>query len=230
MLDWHQLVEERLRGLTLEPEEKAEVVAELSAHLEDICDAMPRRGVTDEEAVEQALSQVGSWQDLQNGVLATKRRGHFMRNRIRQLWFPGLFTLFLSTTLLIVLQSSGFRPIVIGNGADTVLFYWQWLVLLPLLGAFGAYISLRAGGSTVSVLLVSAFPAAALATAFLLMLPIGVAVELAMQQHSDFGEVGVALLRDGLGWIVIPAIALLAGGMLTQLLTRGEALGYKLRE
>jgi len=223
MRDWQAIVEERLSNLELEPEEKAEIVAEIAAHLEDAYDAMCRQGVPENEAVERALSQVGTWRELQSRILATKRRECFMRNRIRQLWFPGLLTLFISTASLIVLQRGGFRPVVIGGGADTVLFYWQWLLFLPLLGAFGAYISLRAGGSKASVLLVSAFPAAALATAFLLMLPIGLAAELVMHRHSEFGDVGAGLLRDGLGWIVIPAMALLAGGLLVQSMAGREA-------
>jgi hypothetical protein len=40
MRDWKALVEERLATLALEPEEKAEVIAEVAAHLEDICEEM----------------------------------------------------------------------------------------------------------------------------------------------------------------------------------------------
>jgi hypothetical protein len=35
MRDWKALVEQRLAGLALEPEESAEVIAEVAAHLED---------------------------------------------------------------------------------------------------------------------------------------------------------------------------------------------------
>ncbi len=223
MRDWQRLVEERLGSLALEPEEKAEIIAEVAAHLEDVYDATRRGGMTEERSVEMALAQVGTWRDLRSRILATKRREHFMRNRILQLWCPGLLTLLLSTGLLIGLQESGFRPSVLGNGAATVPLYWAWLLCLPFLGAFGAYISLWAGGSRSSALLASVFSAVAFASAFLLMLPIGLAAELVTHRHSEFGDVGAGLLRDGLGWIVIPAMALLLGGLACQFLTgRGK--------
>jgi len=36
MPDWNALVEQRLAGLALEPEQRAEVIAEVAAHLEDL--------------------------------------------------------------------------------------------------------------------------------------------------------------------------------------------------
>jgi hypothetical protein len=64
----------------------------------------------------------------------------------------------------------------------------------------------------------------ALATAFLLMLPIGFAAELVMHRQSEWPAVGAALLRDVLGWVVFPALALLAGGLLVQsVIARGAS-------
>lgn len=222
MRDWPELVEERLNGLALEPAEKAEIIAELAEHLEDICDAMSRHGVSEVEAVQRALSQVGSWRSLQSKILAAKRREYFMRNRVRQLWFPGLLTLFLAAFFLISLQMSGFRPYVLHSGASTVLLYWPWLVALLVFGALGAYVSLRAGGSRTTAVLTTVFPAAALAGAFLLMFPIGVTAELVTHRHSDWPMVAAFLLGDGISWLLIPGVALLAGGLLAQALMTGR--------
>jgi hypothetical protein len=68
------------------------------------------------------------------------------------------------------------------------------------------------------VLLVSAFPVLALSTAFFLMFPIGFAVERLTGRHVDFSIVATALLKDGIGWLLIPGAALFAGGLLAYLL------------
>jgi hypothetical protein len=222
MRDWSRLVEERLGGMALEPEERAEIIAEVAAHLEDSCEEMRKQGIAEEEAVQQALSRVGNWRHLENRVFAVKRREHFMRNRVRQLWLPGLLALLLSILLLMSIQRIGFPPYVTGSGAGSVLLYWPWLLSLPVFGALAAYVSFRAGASRARALLASVFPSAALATAFLLMFPIGLAAELVARRHSDFPAVAEALLRDALGWLVIPGMALLAGGLCAQpLIGRG---------
>lgn len=218
MPDWQRLVEERLGSLRLEPAEEAEILAELAAHLEDICDALRAQGVPENEAVERALSQVGSWRDLQRRILAAKGRKRFMRNRVRQLWVPGLLTMLLSTLFLMMLQRLGFQPRLIGSGPNAILFYSPWLLSLPLLGALGGYVSSRAGGSRVTVVLASVFPALALTGAFLSMFPIGFAIERTMGNHVDFAVMATALLKDGVDWIVVPGAALLAGGLGLQLL------------
>jgi hypothetical protein len=46
MRDWKALVERRLEGLGLEPEETTEVIAEVAAHLEDTCEEMFRQGMS----------------------------------------------------------------------------------------------------------------------------------------------------------------------------------------
>src|SRR5215813_6044796 len=116
MRDWEALVQEQMAGLALDPEEKAEVIAEVAAHLEDSCDEMRRQGIAEEEAVQRALSQTGDWKALQGQILAAKRMGHLMRTRVRQLWIPGFLTMILSTLLLMVLRKLGFQPRLIGGG------------------------------------------------------------------------------------------------------------------
>ena len=69
------------------------------------------------------------------------------------------------------------------------------------------------------MLLASVFPALALAAAFLLMFPIGFVLERVIGKPVDFGIVATAILRDGIGWVLFPAVALLAGGFLVHLLS-----------
>jgi len=231
MRDWEALVKQRLAGLALEPEETTEVIVEVAAHLEDTCEEMLRHGVTEEEAVRRALSQVGDWKVLQRKIRKAKRRGQVMEKRVRQLWIPGFLTLILSMLFLMVLQKSGLQPRIVMSGSNTVLLYVPWLLSLPFFGALGAYVSSRAGGSRGTALLASVFPMLALSTAYLLMFPIGLAVEGIIGRQVDFSAVATALLRDGVGWLLVPGAALLVGGLLAHALlstrssSRSTAIG-----
>jgi hypothetical protein len=218
MRDWEALVQERLAGLALEPQERAAVIAGVAAHLEDICEEMLRLGLTEEVAVRRALSRVGDWRSLQRQILAEKRKGHLMEKRIRQLWIPGFLMLIFSMLLLTVFLKLGLQPRIVWSGPGVVLLYTPWLLSLPVLGALGAYVSSRAGGSQRTVLLASVFPALALSFAFLVMSPIGLAIEAITGSSNDFGIVAASLLKDGIGWILVPGAALLLGGLLAHLL------------
>lgn len=155
-----------------------------------------------------------------------------MKKRVQQLWIPGFLTLILSTLLLMAFQEAfGVKPRIVASGPSAILFYVPWLVSLPFVGALGAYLSSRAGGSRRTVLLASMFPAVALATAFLLMFPIGMIVEWVTRNDLSFKEVAITLLSNWVGWIVVPGAALLAGGLIVHLLfgrglsSRGSAIG-----
>lgn len=218
MRDWQALVEQRLAELALEPEEKTEVIAEVAAHLEDICEEMLSQGVPEEEAVPRTSSQAGDWRDLQRKILGAKRREQIMEKRVRQLWIPGFLTLILSMLFLATFRKFGFQARIVGSGPSAILLYLPWLLSLPFLGALGAYISSRAGGSRGSVVFASVFPSLALTFAFLFMFPFAMTFELILGRQVEFSGVATVLLKDGIGWILAPGAALLAGGLLVQLL------------
>ena len=137
-----------------------------------------------------------------------------MKKRAQQLWIPGFLTLILSTLLLMTLQEAfGVKPRIVASGPSAILFYVPWLVSLPFSGALAAHLSSRAGGSRGTVLLASIFPAVSLATAFRLMLPIGMIVEWVTRNDLSFKIVAITLLSNWIGWIVAPGTALLLGGL-----------------
>ena len=141
-----------------------------------------------------------------------------MQKRAQQLWIPGFLTLILSMVFLVTLQRLGFNARIVSWRDSDVLLHAPWLVSLPFFGALGAYISSRAGGSRGTVVLASIFPALALTLAFLLMFPIGLILEWIIGRRVDFSTAATALLRDGIGWILVPGAALLAGGFMAQFL------------
>jgi len=218
MPDWRKLVQRRLSGLALDFTEKEEIHTELAAHLEESYEALCTEGLPEQDAVQKTLAQAGDWKDLQRKIFSVKRRRQPMHKRVHQLWIPGLLAMALSTAFLMTVQRLGFQPRMVSWKEADIVFNVPWLLLLPFIGAVGTYISSRAGGTRGTVLLASVFPVIALTAAFLLMFPISWIIERIMGSQGDFRNVAAVLLEDGIGWILVPGAALLAGGLFTHAL------------
>jgi hypothetical protein len=145
-----------------------------------------------------------------------------MKKRLHQLWIPGFLTLILSMLVLTAFQKLGFQPRIAVSRPNTIFFYVPWLLSLPFCGALATYLSSRAGGSRGTAVLASVFPVLALTGAFLSMFPIGSILGRIMGRRVGFSDVATTLLRDGVGWLLVPGVALLAGGVLVHLLFSGR--------
>jgi hypothetical protein len=222
MPDWQELVRQRLSSLALDAEEKDEVQVELAAHLEESYEVFCKEGLPEKEAVYRTFEQVADWRDLQRRIFIAKRSGHPMQKRVHQLWIPGFFTLTLSMVFLVTLQKLGFHARMVSWRDSDILFYLPWLLSLPFFGALATYLSSRAGGSRRTALLASVFPVLALTGAFLSMFPIGSILGRIIGRRVGFSDVATTLLRDGIGWLLVPGVALLAGGVLVHLLFSGR--------
>jgi hypothetical protein len=218
MPNWQELVGQRLSGLALDAADKDEIHAELAAHLEESYEVFCAEGLPEREAVQRTLVQVADWQDLQRKILIARRREQPMKTRVHQLWIPGFLTFALSMIFLTTLQKLGFQPRIVGSGPNMIPFYAPWLASLPFFGALGAYLSARRGGLLRTMLLTSVFPVLALTAAFLLMFPIGFVIERVIGRPVDFSIVATAILRDGISWVLLPGVALLAGGFFVHFL------------
>lgn len=218
MRDWNALVEQHLAGFTLEPTERAEVIAELAAHLEESCEELLRQGMTEEEAARRALSQVEDWRRLSRLIQIARKKENGMTNRVKQFWLPSLLTLFLSMGLLMLTQVFGPKPWTTSmkSGwsliAPAAMIYLPWLFSLPLIGALGAYLSNRAGGSKRAMLSSIVFPVLPYSVFFLVAVP---AMAL-FNEHLGHNFMFLALFVGLLAWVVAPAAALLTGGVLVQ--------------
>ncbi len=210
MPNWQKLVGQRLDGLALDAAAKEEIYAELASHLEESYESLRAEGLADPEAIHQTLAQVADWRDLQRRILIAKKTEDPMQNRLHQLWIPGFLTLTLSTVFLMTLQKHGYQPrIVSWNGPDTILLYVPWLLSLPLFGGLGAYLSQRAGSSGSKVLLASIFPVLSLAACLFVILPVSFIVD----PHVEHRIRMASFLRAFFEWVLVPGIALLAGGL-----------------
>ena len=220
MRDWEALVERQLNGIALGPEESAEVIAELAAHLAESCEGLRKQGMTEEEAERRTIAQVEDWRKLSRLIQTARRRENVMTNRVKQFWFPSLLTLFLSMGLLMLVQIFGPNPWVIARKsawsliAPVVVVYLPWLFSLPLIGAMGAYLSNRAGGSRRAMLSAIVFPVLPYSVFFLVALPVTAIFNDRLGHNIMF----LALFVGLLAWVVAPAAALLAGGVLAQFL------------
>jgi len=216
MLDWQKLVRQRLSGLALDGPEKDEVHAELAAHLEESYEAFSSEGVPEPEALRRTLAQVADWKDLQQKIDSARTGKDTMTNRVTQLWLPGLLTFALSMGLLELVQKFGPRPIVLDldKGTPVLMFYTPWLLVLPLAGALGAYLSKRAGGSARIVLASSIFPVLPFGVVFMIAGPVGLVISHSLAHHI----VTAAFFSMSIGWVLAPGIALLVGGLLMQIL------------
>src|SRR6267378_103704 len=219
MRDWEEFVRRRLFGLALDAEEKDEVHAELAAHLEESYESLRTKGLPERAAMQQTLAQVADWQDLRQRIqVARTRKENIMNDRVRQLWLPGLLTFVLSMGLLELVQKFGPRPFVLDldKGTPVLMFYTSWLLTLPLAGAIGALLSKRAGGSPKILAISSVFPVLPFGVVFLIAIPAGLLIGHSLAHHI----VAAAFLTMMFGWVLVPGVALLSGGLLVQLLSR----------
>ena len=135
MPDWEVLVGERLAEGSLAPGERREVIAELAGHLEETFEQLRRQGLSEQAAIEGALSQVRNWQSLRRKIQKARVKEDVMTDRVKQVWLPGFLTLFLSMMLLMLIQFIGPKPLVLSpHGwrvmAPMAVIYVPWLVCL----------------------------------------------------------------------------------------------------
>jgi hypothetical protein len=218
MPDWQELVRRQLAGLALEPRERAEVIEELAAHLDDTFEDLCGQGFTEEDAAQRALCEVKDWRELLNKIQIARRKENIMSNRVRQLWLPALLTFTLAMGFLALIQLFGPRPRIMPSGGlprmtPVAIIYIPWLLSLPLVGALGAFLSHRAGGARRAVFSSIVFPVVPYLVFFLIAFPLA----LILQSHVARNLMLSAFLVGVIGWVLLPGAALLAGGLPAQL-------------
>lgn len=228
MHDWEALVRQQLAGISLEAEERSEVVAELANHLEETFERLRRQGIPEEAAAERALSQVKNWESLRRNIQIARSKENVMTDRVRQWWLPGFVALFLSVMLLRANEFIGIKPLIVSAhgsqlSAPVAVIYVPWLLLLVPIGAMAAYLAGRAGGSQRAMFLSTVFPVLPHLGFFLIVFP----VVLILDDHVAHNIMISALFMGLAVWVVLPGVALLAGGLPVQLLRgRGTASGH----
>lgn len=140
-------------------------------------------------------------------------------NNAARLWLPEMLNDLLSIAHLALVQKFSTPPIVLDlGGSPVVILFLQWLLLLPVAGAVGAYFSKRAGGSR-RLLLSSVFPALPFVAAFVCIIPASPFFDRHIAHHIT----PAGVLSFTFVWILLCASALLAGGLLVQFLLSPQA-------
>jgi hypothetical protein len=212
MLDNRGLVKKRLGELGLGPRREEEILRELGEHLEDHAAALEARGLTQGEALREALNSVSDWPALRSEIILAETDEATMNHRTKVLWLPALCTLTLTNALLPVLHFAGFLPHFywLGRGMGMgpfFTFYAPWLVALPFIGAGAAFWSQRAGGG-VPHRLVAALAPAIIWLGFLL---IGLPISLVVDGGLPLSLRARACAAYLVSWVLLPAIPLLLG-------------------
>ena len=136
-----------------------------------------------------------------------------MNHRTKSLWIPGLVCLTAAMASRMFLMRLGVEPrvFVMGSSAASagLELYLPWLMLLPLVGAIGAYLSRRADGKRAARLAAALFPAIVLIGLFAIGLTVSVLFERGIHARSQFTALGIYTLD----WIVLPGACLLIGAL-----------------
>ena len=233
MPDWEKLVGKRLAHLALEEGERRDVIAELGGHLEEIYEALRQKGVSRDEAVRDTLLQVDNWDKLRKEIYVARTKEDLVNARTRRFWIPSLVTLAASIVTLIGFTFLGLGPGPLGlrpehatggeheiwwghlvggitgitGGPHAVNEYTAWLMVLPLIGAVGASLSRRAGGTLRDIIISGVFPALAWLTIVLVILSFAASLGRGLEVViAPVGPVGLIFVL-----VLIPAACLLVG-------------------
>ena len=200
--DWNKEVRERMTKLKLPPETKEEVIAELSAHLEDI-DADPSY------AGDSSLPTPSgtAWRKLARAIYRAKREEGLMNTRIKSLWLPSLANLAAAVALMLILDHFNLdEPGIATFGHIAKAFRLPWFLALPILGALGAMLAKRAQASRAERFLAGLAPSLVWLA---VMVTVGLSLVLDPRHFS-----GVSLsdfVLSTLGLVILPALALFLG-------------------
>jgi hypothetical protein len=194
--------------LGLSAEAREEVVAELATHLEGRYQECRARGVSESEAIEIALSEVGDWKELECEICDAKSEEGVMNNRSKHFWLPSLVTLMASMVWLMLLERVGWNSVSSSfHGGPPLMPYLIWLATQPVFGACAAYLSRRAGGSRRARITAGLSPSIAMlgVLAFALLTGIFIEKNAFIWKHPGYVALGF------LPWVIFPAIALSLG-------------------
>ncbi len=212
MHDWQEIIREQLEPGALPPEVRAEIIAELAAHLEETYEEARAHGLTETESVNaalQELKEVKDWSVLAANIQRATSKVTSMNSRTRSLWLPALTSFAAASLFLLVLTRISLQPhfLVRLNSGLGPAFYLGWLVAQIPFGALGAYLSRRAGGTRAARVVAGIFPAIVMFGLWGVVIPVSAFAEhnTFVLQHPFSYALGILPL------VVLPALALTLG-------------------
>jgi hypothetical protein len=111
---------------------------------------------------------------------------------------------------LSIVNRIGVQPKIIWYGSTVGLeLYFPWLMMLPVFGGLGAYLSQRAHGEVRARLAAALFPVIVLSGLFCTILMFSGLIE----RHLTWRALPVAFALTILNWVLIPGAALALGAL-----------------
>lgn len=221
MREWYAIVGEKLAGLDLAPSQQEETVRELASHLEDHYEEGRAHGLNDSDACELTLREITDWRRLARRIHHAKQTEETMKNRMRNLWLPGLISGTVACESFHMLWLAGFRPQSFWVGSLVGLqLYLPWLFILPLFGALTAHLSRRAEGQRMARLAAVLFPSIVIllmlfgaVVASVIIAPQKRALDILPNLLGAHFSLPVGFAQAALNWVVLPSAALLLGAV-----------------
>lgn len=221
MPDWKQIVRKNLRVLGVYSPEFTE---ELADHLEDSYEALLCDGVSEEMAFHRTMRQIEG--RCKSWLILRFLQEDVMTGFTRKVALPGLLTFAASAFISYAFVAlAHFHPKIIwlANGQFLALPLWNWC-LLPICGALGAILSQRNGGSRLQRIAAALFPSEIVGTVLLLVYGVGFALSRIVPDYAwDAVNAWKSLGLYLLGWMVLPAVFLLLGAIVTERAKRTPA-------
>jgi len=207
MPDFKSLVQARLSPLRLTGEKADEVIEEIAGHLELAYSELCGLGVPPLEAERHARAEVADWVRLARDIERSKEQ--IMKRRIRTLWIPALAGGTVAYTLKALIERFVSHPSAITLSGSYYILSWQWLAVLPFVGALAAYWSERANGSPAERAIAALAPVGAAASLVLVSLFVALFVDADVSVVQKLASSGAWLLIA----VLIPSVPILLGAV-----------------
>jgi cation transporter-like permease len=210
MRDWEQLIRDRLDRRNQPAMIEQEVAEELAYHLEDVFEACREKGLSEEESMGRAWAEVNNWPRLARKINEARGGKEMLKDRIMRMWLPGAVSMTLAMGILLTALWVGRLPRMTEiSPRISVYIYVAWLLILPVIGAFAAYWSRRAGGSVVNRAAAALFTVATMVAILSTLVYLGLLADHGIKSPRFLN----VFLSSTVGGILIPALALLLGAL-----------------
>jgi len=208
MLDWEKRVRELQETYGCAPRLKAEHVAEIAGHLEEVYLSYLQRGVSPAIAEKRTLNEIRDWGRFCREVFEAQEE-ETMSETIRKIWLPSLAMLILGLGGVSGAWLSGMFPHGFPlDSEEALLLYAPWILGSFALGVLGTVWVRRMGAGKGATAALFLLPACALILLFFARPPVTWSlVPLYPERLLPY------LASCFVGWVLIPVVAALAGIM-----------------
>ena len=219
MVDWNKYVGERLCGLQVHGSRKREIIEELASHYRELQSAILMTGSTEYESLQQMGLDQTDWRQL---VLDIQQAEDDMNHRTKAVLIPGTINFLIyslsSSALFLLSQRPTIHWAVLGA---LFMYHYQLVIILPLVGALGAFLSRKNDGTLRENLFAGVFPAFIMFCVMVFVLLPAIGFDHLLQSPLQF----YWRVLGGFTYVAfLPALLLLIGALPASLLGRHDRI------